>query len=333
MDLRELGKTQLKATPIGLGLAALGRPAYINLGHAEDMPESPDVEALREQAHRVLDVAWQNGVRYFDAARSYGRAEDFLGTWLASRNIPPNEVTVASKWGYTYTANWQLSVPEGSKHEVKDHTLPVLDRQIGESQQILGNWLDLYQIHSATIESGVFDNDEVLARLANLRDTGLSIGFSASGPQQADTIRKGMSIERGGRPVFSTVQATWNILEQSAGNALAEAHDAGRGVIIKEALANGRLTPRNRDANFQTKHDRLFQMAKEKDVTIDTIATACVLNQTWVDVVLSGATTHQQLISNLRALDLIHHAPLKELLADLESPEFYWSTRSGLAWN
>jgi aryl-alcohol dehydrogenase-like predicted oxidoreductase len=45
--------------------------------------------------------------RYFDAARSYGRAEEFLGGWLAARGIAPQEVVVGSKWGYVYTANWQ----------------------------------------------------------------------------------------------------------------------------------------------------------------------------------------------------------------------------------
>ena len=60
--------------PLGLGLAALGRPGYINLGHAADLP-SKTVEEMREQAFGVLDTAWDAGVRYFDAARSYGRSE------------------------------------------------------------------------------------------------------------------------------------------------------------------------------------------------------------------------------------------------------------------
>ena len=37
MELRELGKTGLMVSRIGLGMAALGRPGYINLGHAEDL--------------------------------------------------------------------------------------------------------------------------------------------------------------------------------------------------------------------------------------------------------------------------------------------------------
>ena len=35
----------------------------------------------------VLDAAYGAGVRYFDAARSYGRAEQFLGSWLRARGL------------------------------------------------------------------------------------------------------------------------------------------------------------------------------------------------------------------------------------------------------
>ncbi len=83
----------------------------------------------------VLDVAWAAGIRYFDTARSYGRAEEFLANWLTSRAISPDDVVVGSKWGYTYTAEWQI---KASAHEVKEHSLPVLQRQIGESLALLG---------------------------------------------------------------------------------------------------------------------------------------------------------------------------------------------------
>ncbi|MFW6021391.1 MAG: aldo/keto reductase, partial [Guyparkeria sp.] len=107
---------------IGLGLAALGRPGYINLGHGQDMPDGRDVEAMRAHCHAMLDAAWQLGVRYVDAARSYGRAEDFLGDWLAGRP-EGKRPTVGSKWGYTYTAGWRV---EADVHEVKEHSREVL---------------------------------------------------------------------------------------------------------------------------------------------------------------------------------------------------------------
>ncbi len=135
MNLRPFGHTNLQTTPLGLGLAALGRPGYINLGHAQDLQADYDIAAMEARSHLVLDAAWEAGIRYFDAARSYGRAEAFLGSWLTARQIPPAQVTVGSKWGYTYTANWQI---QADAHEIKDHSLPVLQRQIQESQALLG---------------------------------------------------------------------------------------------------------------------------------------------------------------------------------------------------
>src|SRR4051794_23243990 len=125
MPTRTLGRTGLVVSRLGLGLAALGRPGYINLGHADDLAADHDVAAMERRTHAVLDAALAAGVRYFDAARSYGHAEAFLASWLAGRGLPPGAVTVGSKWGYTYTAGWRV---DAAKHEVKDHSLPVLVR-------------------------------------------------------------------------------------------------------------------------------------------------------------------------------------------------------------
>jgi len=72
MATRPLGATGLQVTPIGLGLAALGRPAYINLGREKDLGNDRSIAALEERSHGVLNAAYDAGVRYVDAARSYG---------------------------------------------------------------------------------------------------------------------------------------------------------------------------------------------------------------------------------------------------------------------
>ena len=117
--------------------------------------------------------------------------------------------------------------------------MQTLRRQLGETRALLGEHLALYQIHSATLESGVLDDAAVRDELARLRAAGVCVGLTATGPRQADTIER--ALEVGG---FDAVQATWNLHERSATAALAAAHDAGLGVIVKEALANGRLTAR-----------------------------------------------------------------------------------------
>jgi aryl-alcohol dehydrogenase-like predicted oxidoreductase len=334
MDEKQLGNSHLSVTPIGLGLAALGRPGYINLGHGNDLNNNHAVTAMEANAHRVLDSAWDAGIRYFDAARSYGKAEDFLHSWLAKRVITENEVTISSKWGYTYTADWQVNLPKGQQHEIKEHSLPVLQRQMRESRALLGNHLDLYQIHSASIDSGVLANQAVLLELARLREAGLSIGFSVSGTQQADTIRRALEIEFDGVPLFSAVQATWNLLEQSVASALGEAHEAGIGVIVKEGLANGRLTCRNDSPEFQRKMALLQAQAEGQNVTVDSIALAAVINRPFVDVALSGAACVDHLKSNLQALKIKWEDELEEMLVALVEPaESYWHIRSQLAWN
>jgi aryl-alcohol dehydrogenase-like predicted oxidoreductase len=314
---RSLGESGLETTAIALGLAALGRPGYLNLGHGEDLAEN-SVPALAQRTHEVLDAAYAAGVRHFDAARSYGRAEEFLGQWLAARGFEPGALTVSSKWGYTYTADWQV---DADPPEVKDLSAATLRRQLVETREQLGEHLSLYQIHSATLSSGVLDDPEVRALLADLRSSGVAIGLSVTGTEQAATILR--AIEVGG---FDTVQATYNLLERSAGDALAAAHEAGIGVIIKEALANGRLTARGGIAALNTAAARV-------GASEDALAIAALLARPWVDAVLSGAATVAQLHSNLGAVDVEWDEALEAELASLvEPPDQYWETRSGLTW-
>jgi aryl-alcohol dehydrogenase-like predicted oxidoreductase len=316
--MRTLGSTGLRVSPLGLGLAALGRPGYINLGHAADVGDT-DVDAMERHAHTVLDAAYEGGVRYFDAARSYGRAEAFLGSWL--QRLGRDDVTVGSKWGYTYTADWRVDVDE---HEVKDLSVDTLRRQLGETRELLGDRLALYQIHSATLESGVLEDPAVRDELAQLRATGVYVGFTATGPRQAQTIER--ALEVGG---FDAVQATWNLHERSAGAALAAAHAAGLGVIVKEALANGRLT-----ARAAGDEGPLVAAARERGTTPDALALAAALAQPWGEVVLSGAATVDTLRSNLGAPDVTWDAELDERLSTLAEPaDDYWERRAELPWN
>jgi aryl-alcohol dehydrogenase-like predicted oxidoreductase len=302
----------------GLGLAALGRPGYINLGHRRDV-EDVAVERMERAAHDVLDAAYEDGVRAFDAARSYGRAEAFLASWLERRGLAPGDVQVSSKWGYSYTAGWRVDADE---HEVKELTAAQLRRQWRESSALLGDHLRLYQIHSATIESGVLEDREVHAGLAALRERGVRVGLTVTGPRQAATIERAHATGR-----FDAVQATWNLHERAAAEALARAHEAGLYVMVKEALANGRLTARGGNP-------ALTRAARERDTTEDALALSAALAQPWVDVVLSGAATVQQLRSNLAARELAWDDELERRLAGLiEEPDAYWATRAELPWN
>jgi aryl-alcohol dehydrogenase-like predicted oxidoreductase len=315
--VRTLGRSGLTTSAISLGLAALGRPGYLNLGHGQDFDDrSP--EGLAARTYVVLDAAYAADVRHFDAARSYGRAEEFLGSWLQARSLEPGAATISSKWGYTYTAGWRV---DADPPEVKDLSADNFRRQLRETRELLGAHLSLYQIHSATLSSGVLDDSDVRAELKALRSDGVAIGLSVSGTEQPATIERAVESRD-----FDTVQATWNLLERTTADPLRAAHEAGMGVMVKEALANGRLTGRGGN-------EPLSRAARRVGVSEDALALAAVLARPWVDTVLSGASTVAQLESNLAAFDIGWDDSLEEELASLAEPsERYWDTRSGLAW-
>jgi aryl-alcohol dehydrogenase-like predicted oxidoreductase len=302
----------------GLGLAALGRPGYMTLGHDGDVPDA-SVAGLRDRCFEVLDEAWQLGVRHVDTARSYGLGEAFLSEWIASRT--PVGLVVSSKWGYRYTAGWQR---RAEVHEVKDHSRAHLDVQWRQSRALLGHALSVYQVHSLTPDSPLLSDADVQHRLAELRDgAGVSLGASVSGPRQGELVDRLVALERNGRRLFDWVQATWNVLERSAGPALTRAHEAGLRVIIKEALANGRLSPRG-DV------EAVKQAAQAHGTTADALALAIARAQPFADVVLCGAASVTQLRSNLAGSGL-NVAP-DSLSFVTQPPEAYWNFRTQLKW-
>jgi aryl-alcohol dehydrogenase-like predicted oxidoreductase len=316
---------------LGLGLAALGRPGYINLGHGVDLEGDYDRAAMEQRAHAVLDAAYAGGIRYFDAARSYGLAEDFLASWLASRDITPRTVVVGSKWGYAYTAGWRV---EAAAHEIKEHSLAQLRRQLAESRERLGPHLALYQIHSVTPDSPVLDDERVLSTLAELRMSGLRIGLTVSGPSQAVVLRRAIDVRHDGDRIFDSVQATWNLLERAAETALRETHATGVDVIVKETLANGRLTERNTAQSFAGQLVLLRHEAARLDTTVDALALAAVLAEPWVATALIGATTPDQLRSNLGATKVQWTPEIAERLHGLTMDSAtYWRERGALSWN
>ena len=115
---------------IGLGMAALGRPGYINLNRGAvigSTPESRTVEAMKQRSDNVMTLAMSllQPLPWFDCARSYGLSEKFVGEYLREHCVGTDDVYVSSKWGYTYVADWNVELEDDAPHEVKDHSVEV----------------------------------------------------------------------------------------------------------------------------------------------------------------------------------------------------------------
>lgn len=315
-------------TKFGLGLAALGRPEYINIRTDSNIDKSR--KAFKENAFVVLDEAYKQGIRYFDTAPSYGKGEAYLMEWQEANKH--QDAILSTKWGYTYVANWELGFK--GKHEIKAHTLGKLNAQWDVSKKMLPS-LKYYQVHSATFESGILENTAVLEKLYHIKkETGLNIGITTSGVNQSDVIRKALEISLNNELLFDSFQVTYNVFEQSAFLVLTKVLQKGKKLIIKEALANGRIFKNEKFKCYTKAYQILENLANKYSVGADAIALRFVIDGLEPSYVLSGASNKAELTGNLKALNFNLTVAELELLKTLKTvPNAYWSERNKLNWN
>ena len=308
---------------LGLGTAAIGRPQYINI--RQNRNEEHSLDTFKHNGSELIHKAYDLGIRYFDTAPGYGMAEELMLDWRKDHHP---EVEIATKWGYTYTAGFD---PTAKIHEVKEHSLSKLNEQWKVSKH-LAPQLKYYQIHSATLESGVLENDAVLNRLNEIKEEyGLVIGLTTTGENQLEVLQKAIEIERNGSKLFGLFQVTYNVFDQSLA---AVAKDLDAKLVIKEAMANGRLFPNTRYLHYSKAYDTLEQMAEKYNVGIDAVALRFCMDSIPIYKVLIGASTNEQLTNNLQAESFEFEEEDLDLLKYLHvSPQDYWAERKRLSWN
>lgn len=312
---------------IGLGTAAIGRPHYINLRQEEE--KAFELETFKAHGMSILEEAYAQGIRYFDTAPGYGMAEQLLLDWVTEKRY--QDVEIATKWGYTYVANFD---PEATAHEIKEHSLDKLNEQWQQSQK-LHPYLSGYQIHSATFESGIFENADALDRLWELKNKNdLLIGLTSSGVNQKEIIEKAIEFERDGRPLFDLFQVTYNVLDQSVFDIIRTLTGLNKRVVVKEALANGRIFPNLNLPHYADLYRELSHLAEKYKVGIDAIALRFCMDSITPFMVLSGASDKMHISDNLKANDFTLREKEVALLKTFNiPPKHYWQERSQLAWN
>ncbi|MBG7631315.1 MAG: aldo/keto reductase [Bacteroidetes bacterium] len=312
---------------IGLGTAAIGRPQYINIKKEDS--EIFNKTKFKQQGIHVLETAYNKGIRYFDTAPGYGMAQEILLEWLNTKK--DKSIEVATKWGYSYVANFD---PNAIINEVKDHSLQKLLSQWEKSKELMPN-LTTYQIHSATFETGVLDNEEVLYKLAELKDHfQLKIGITTSGSNQVEILKKSLDITVNGTQLFDAFQVTYNMLDQSLLNIAEEMNANGKRIIIKEALANGRIFRNKNYANYNPLYNTLEALATKYKVGVDAIALRFCIDTVNPFMVLSGASAAFQISENLKANQFEIEKQDIDLLKSFKvAPNDYWNERKKLSWN
>ena len=312
---------------LGLGTAALGRPQYINVRQEEC--DNSNLTEFRKQSFSVLENAYNSGIRYFDTAPGYGLAEELILEWLQTKN--DKTIEVGTKWGYTYTANFDANA---TVHEVKEHSLSKLNEQWNFSKRLLP-FLKVYQIHSATLETGVLENKEVLEQLALLKkEYNLKIGLTTTGTNQIEIIKKALDVLVDGEQIFDLFQVTYNFLDQSLLEVSAELIRQNKSIVIKEALANGRVFRNPKYAHYNKMYTTLESLAKKHNVGVDAVSLKYCEQTVSNSIVLSGASNTEQLQENLKLNTFsLSDGEIEVLNSFKVSPEFYWNERKKLQWN
>lgn len=314
---------------IALGTAAIGRPTYINIRKDLDTRSEFSLDSFKLDGIDLLDKAYVSGIRYFDTAPGYGMAEQLLLEWASKKNDPTIEI--ATKWGYTYVAGFD---PDAKVHELKEHSIDKLNEQWVQSQKLFP-YLKVYQIHSATFDTGVLQNRAVLDRLALLKsEHDVIIGLSTTGANQTEVLNSSLEIEVDGSPLFDLFQVTYNIFDQSIASIAHEIDQQGRKLVIKEAMANGRVFPNMNYAHYGRSYDVLAEMAEKYQVGIDAIALRFCMDSIYSYKVLSGASNNHDLLENLKANTFRLQVSDVEILKSLAvNSTDYWQERQRLGWN
>lgn len=327
MQYHQLGHTDIKVSTICLGTMTFG----------EQNTES--------QAHQQLDYALAHGINFIDAAELYpvpargetqGRTEQYIGTWLKQRNNR-DQFTLATKIAGPGAKDWIGHIRGGPKLNA-DHINRAIDSSL---QRLQTDYVDLYQVHWPSRSTNYFgklgytyaqDNHhetiaETLTALSDLVKAGKvrHIGISNETPWGAMTYltaAKAMGLER-----IVSIQNPYSLLNRTYEIGMAEiAHREGIGLLAYSPLAFGVLSGKylngtqpegsrlSRWGQYFTRYTgstgqiatRLYvELAQQHSLDPSQMALAYVNTRPFLTANIIGATTMEQLKSNIASIDLV----------------------------
>jgi aryl-alcohol dehydrogenase-like predicted oxidoreductase len=230
MEYRNLGRTGLKVSAIGLGCGNFGgigsAPAFFGQGEAQ------------EQAFAIMDAAWELGITVFDTADAYGggRSEAYIGAWLKEKGAAVRDQLLLSSKVFNPIGDgpndWGLS-----RRQVV--------RQVEASLRRLGvEYLDMYLIHEPDPTTPL---DETLGALDDMVHAG-KLRYIGASNMPAWLMTKALWIsDKRNLQRFEWVQNSYSLLDRAdEREMLALCADQRLGYTPFSPLAGGWLTGKYR---------------------------------------------------------------------------------------
>lgn len=337
MIYRKLGHTPLNVSVIGLGTMTWG------------------LQNNQQDGFEQMDYALDQGVNFFDTAEMYaippsketfGTTETIIGNWFASR-AKRDKVILASK-----ITGPGLKWIRGGENRIDDKNIRLaVEGSLGRLQT---DYIDLYQLHWPNRGSYHFgqiwnfapdfdaqqerDNFlEVLHTLNSLIDEG-KIRYIGLSNETAWGLSTWLKIaHEHNLPRMASIQNEYSLLCRHFEPDLSEfALSENIGLLAWSPLTRGMISgkylhgaqPEGARLTIETRKEhrihaqtdaaisQYIELAKRHDLDVCQMALAFVNNRPFVASTLIGATTMQQLKSNIDSINLQLSA---EVLADIES--------------
>lgn len=289
--------TDLQVCPIGLGTNAVGGQKYY--------PQ------IRDEAGRdFLRTALDQGMDFWDTAFTYGpmRSEEIIGEILTEQKAR-NQVVLASKAAHRFTDDGV----------VYDNAPEFLQQSVMESMERLQtDYIDLFYIHVPDLTTPKY---EAVGALQELKEKGIirAIGVSNfSAEQLAEANQDGY---------VDVVQDHYNLLERGVEEQLFPyINEHNMSFVPYFPFASGILAGkytlettfgagdfRGRMPNFQGEkwQDNLAKVAKLSDIAdakgieVAQLVLAWYVSRNEIDVVIPGVKRSEQIISNMKAADVV----------------------------
>jgi aryl-alcohol dehydrogenase-like predicted oxidoreductase len=316
MEHRALGRSGVDVSRIILGCGNFGgigsSPAFFGAGETED------------EAHTLLDAAWEAGITTYDTADAYGggRSESYLGSWLRAQVSEVRERIVLT----TKTFNPMIEGADSGLAPAR------IRRQIASSLERLGvDRIDLYLPHAMDETTPV---EETIGAFEQLVAEGT---IRAYGGSNVDAEWLGEAV-RHGAPAW--VQNSYSLLDRDdETGVLPTVAREGLGYTPFSPLAGGWLTGKYRrdekppagsrmtlrpepyrhlqDGRVYDALEAFEATARERGTTPTALAIAWLLGHPNVTAVVIGPRRPEQLRPALEALELDLSPPEHEHLAAL----------------
>ncbi|MDP1678036.1 MAG: aldo/keto reductase [Bacteroidota bacterium] len=294
MKYRKLGRTGLDVSLLGFGALEIGRNWPYWRREKEDFIRPSETDAIK-----VIHSALDQGINFFDTAPAYFQSEEILGK--AFKGIRKN-VLIATKCGEWFDG--EKSVYNYSYSETK--------KFIENSLKLLRtDYIDLLQIHSANAD--IIRNGETLAAMKDVQKEG-KVRFIGLSTDFEDAALLAIESKE-----YDSIQISHNAINLlMSKNVFPLAQKSNIGIIIKDGMARGMLSPKYSDiADSKQKEtiEQLMKIAQKNDLTLSELAISYVISSLIVSSVIVGTKKIEHLYSNVSVIQrpLLSHDTLNAI--------------------